>query len=69
MPMPDENKSASGYQRGEWSSRPDYRADCMTCGWTLSNRNAQGPAAIHARKHKHCVRVEVEVARVYNHEP
>jgi ribosomal protein L34E len=66
--MADDTRTASGYQRGEWSTKADYRAECQTCGWTLHGRNAQGPGAIHARKHKHCVRVEVETARIYNHE-
>lgn len=63
------NRSASGYHRGEWSTKPDYVAECLTCGWRLASRGAQGPGAVHARKHKHCVRVEVETARIYNHEP
>lgn len=65
----DDNRSASGYRRGEWGTKPDYVAECMTCSWSLRSRNAQGPAAIHARKHKHCVRVEVDTTRIYNHEP
>jgi hypothetical protein len=60
--------TAAGYASGEWSTKPDYQADCLTCGWQLRGRNAQGPGAVHARKHKHCVRVEVDVARIYNHE-
>jgi len=65
----DDNKSASGYRRGEWSTKPDYLAECLTCGWKLQSTNAQGPAAIHARRHKHNVHVEVFITRVYNHEP
>lgn len=61
-------KTKSGYSRGEWSTKPDYVAECLTCGWSLEGRNAQGPAATHSRKHKHCVRVQVDVARIYNHE-
>jgi hypothetical protein len=67
--VPETVRSASGYSRGEWSTRPDYRAECLTCGWFCQAKNAQGVAAQHARKHKHCVRVEVEVTRIYNHEP
>lgn len=62
-------KSASGLTRGEWSTKPDYRAECLTCDWTMEGNNAQGPAAVHARRHGHCVRVEVDVTRIYNHEP
>lgn len=61
-------KTASGYSQGEWSTRPDYRANCLTCGWQLQSRNAQGTAAQHARRHKHCVVIDVELVRVYNHE-
>ena len=68
--MPREpNESASGYQRGEWSTKADYTAECLTCDWRCAGTNAQGPGAVHARKHKHCVRVGVDVARIYNHEP
>lgn len=67
--MAKADESPSGYARGEWSTKPDYRAECMTCGWTCQGRGAQGPGAVHARKHKHCVRVAVDVARIYNHEP
>ncbi len=63
------NESASGYKRGEWGTKPSYRAECLTCGWKLESFNAQGPAAIHARKHQHCVHVDVEISRIYNHEP
>lgn len=65
----NENKSPAGYTRGEWSTKPDYEAECQTCGWRLNSKNAQGPAAVHARSRKHCVRVEVAVVRIYNHEP
>lgn len=67
--MSEVGRTASGYAPGEWSTKPDYEAECLTCGWRLASRNAQGAAATHARKHKHCVRVQVEVARIYNHEP
>lgn len=63
------SKSACGYSRGEWSPKPHYRAECLTCGWSSHANNAQGNAARHARKYKHGVRVEVEVVRIYNHEP
>jgi len=61
--------SRSGYHRGEWSTRAEYTAECQTCGWTCVGPNAQGTGARHARAHKHCVRVQVDVARIYNHEP
>lgn len=61
-------KTESNYTAGEWSTKLDYDAECQTCGWRCLSRNAQGVAAQHARKHKHCVRVEVYVVRIYNHE-
>lgn len=67
--MRGEGKSKCGYTRGEWSTKPDYFAECMTCGWRSAASNAQGNAARHARGHKHCVRVEVSRAVIYNHEP
>jgi hypothetical protein len=69
MATNENGKSASGYSRGEWSTKPSYLVECRTCGWTLRGFNGQGTAALHARRHKHCVFVEVEVTRVYNHEP
>jgi hypothetical protein len=65
----ERRKTASGYSSGEWSTKPDFFAECLTCGWSLRARNGQGAGALHARRNKHCVRVEVEVARIYNHEP
>jgi hypothetical protein len=53
--------------RREWSTKPDYVAFCDTCGWKLSSRNALGAAAIHARKHKHYVHVDVYKSVIYNH--
>lgn len=67
--MTENRKTASGYSEGEWSARPHYNANCLTCGWNCQAKNAQGVAAQHARKHKHCIVVEVAVTRVYNHEP
>lgn len=67
--MSDREQSASGYHRGEWSVKPYFRAECLTCGWSCQAQNAQGIAAQHARRHKHCVRVEIENVRIYNHEP
>lgn len=66
--MTDRKKTSSGYSSGEWSTKLFYMVDCLTCGWRLQGGNALGSAAIHARKHKHCVRVDVELARIYNHE-
>lgn len=64
-------KTACGYDAGEWSTKPDHVAECLTCDWRLESKNALGTAAIHARKHKHkhCVRVNFEFAKIYNHEP
>lgn len=62
------DQSASGYTRGEWSAKPVYNANCLTCGWHSNAPNAQGNAAKHARAHKHCVCVEVARTVVYNHE-
>lgn len=51
----------------EWSTKPDARADCLTCGWQCLERNAHGVGAQHARKHGHTVRVEVVRAHYYEH--
>ncbi len=53
---------------GEWSTKPCATAECRTCSWTCDAKNAQAVGAIHARTKKHCVRVQVEIARIYNHE-
>jgi hypothetical protein len=62
------SKTASGYTRGEWSTKPEAVAECLTCGWECFAKNAQAVGALHARRHKHCVRVGIAVARIYNHE-
>ena len=68
--MSDRPKTKSGYTKGEWSTKPDYRAECLTCGWKLSNdTNALGAAARHSRAKNHCVHVERFSSHIYNHEP
>jgi len=43
------------------------QAKCDDCGWEAENyKNAQGIAAIHARKYGHKVRVDIELAGYYD---
>lgn len=58
-----------GKPSGEWSTKPDMRAECLTCGMQWKTPNALGISAIHARRQNHCVRVEVERTVVYDHDP
>jgi len=42
-------------------------AECKDCGWRNENyKNAQATGAIHAKKHKHRVEVEVGYSHVYD---
>ena len=42
-------------------------AECKDCGWTSQQyKNAQATAAIHARKYKHVVSVEVGIEGYYD---
>jgi len=42
-------------------------AECEDCGWTTDNhKNGQGLAAIHAKKKKHKVKVEIGIAGYYD---
>lgn len=66
--MKADAQTACGYSRGEWGTKPDATAECLTCDWRCQAANAHGVGAQHARKHGHCVRIEINVARIYNHE-
>lgn len=52
-------------KRFHWTTKPDYDAECMDCGWRCSGRNALGTAARHHDSTKHNVRVGVETAVYY----
>lgn len=41
-------------------------AKCEDCEWTNENyKNAQATAAVHAKKHKHTVNVEIGICGYY----
>jgi hypothetical protein len=61
-------KTACGYTAGEWSTKPDVKANCLTCGWQCLAANAHGLGAQHARKRGHCVAIDDCRVHVYNHE-
>lgn len=51
----------------EWHTKPDVRAECLSCDWTCVASNAHAVGAQHARKHAHSVRVEKTTVFVYDH--
>lgn len=50
-----------------WRTRPDYRAQCLTCGAEqhTHKKTALGWARKHATAKKHTVHVDVTYVRVY----
>ncbi len=42
------------------------KAECQTCGWECSGKNAQGVGAKHAKHHQHHVLVAVEIECSYD---
>ena len=42
-----------------YSQFRDVRAECLTCGWTCTAKNAQGLAAQHHDRTQHRVTVEI----------
>lgn len=64
-------KTASGYKSGASKTRPYAKAYCETrgCGWeSVGATNSHREGKKHARENKHCVVVQLDHERIYNHE-
>jgi len=44
----------------EWATKGDFDAECDTCGWRCTAKNAVGVGVQHARRHGHYVHIRIE---------